>query len=158
MRGKLIAALLGLMLVLTVAPTVSAAEVGASGQCWNDANDGGEDEASVSTEDGVTLPTITGAVFAVVTFVQGTIEDGNPGSACDFPDCGEEPNGPGAEDEDAACDEDSPDRKDYLEVHVDASDEAGVYVQVCYDGEPHPSSPDDASTQHCPESTPNGPA
>lgn len=159
MRTKTTAALLALLLVLTVTPTAAAAEVGASGQCWNSDDDGGQDEASVDTEDGVTIPSITGAVFAVATFVLGTAEDQDAGSACDYQDCGEETAGPGEGDEDDACSDEDPDRKDYLEVHVNATAEADdLYLQVCYDGEPHPNSNEtDPTVQHCPHGTPGGP-
>ncbi|MBW3584216.1 MAG: hypothetical protein KY455_14090 [Euryarchaeota archaeon] len=120
------------------APMVTAEEVGLSGQCYNgDGTQGGKDELRVGT-DGVQLLSVLGAVNALAMFAVGSAEDANTGSACDRYDCG-----PGFED----CDG-RPERKDYLEVHVDGG--LAGYVQVCYEGKPTVST----SGPACPHSPP----
>lgn len=140
------AIIVGMALLFAAVPAAQAAEVGASGQCYDeDANGnraGGDDRARVSTDgtvggtnvvlldiyeplDGGDANPVQSpgeedgeAVEAVVTLALGAALNGNPPqNNCDAPDT-------------------SKDRKDYLEVHVITSDLGGADLQVCYDGSP----------------------
>lgn len=73
----LVPALLSLGLLLAAPALAVPVEVGASGQCWDAAGNGGADEARVAVESDdptgatVVLPSGTGAAAAVVEFLEG---------------------------------------------------------------------------------------
>lgn len=107
MRG-ILAAALGLGLLLGASAAALPVEVGASGQCYDDAGNGGQDEARVALDS-------DDPAGAQVTVLSGT------GAASALAEL--------ATSEAQHCEND--DTLDYLEVHARAGDDM---VQACYDG------------------------
>lgn len=153
MQRKILMAAMAVMLLVAAWPgTAGAAEVGASGQCYDSDKSGGQDETAVNTESGVTILSVTGTANAVVALVDepSKVPSGN---GCDRYDCDNDP-----ESHLESCDTDGdgiPDkqaRRDYLEVHAEGQ---GQSFQVCYDSEFHA-----GQEMNCPTSPggPGGPA
>ncbi len=135
--------LLTALALLTAVPAASSttADAGVSGQCYDDTETGGQDEArvTVDAEEGdvdVIVPEITDpenpgegghAVEALATFATGFAEaqqsDDEDADACDATYYEQD------EEEEWVNDED---RYDYLEASVGVGDDR---VQVCYDGD-----------------------
>lgn len=105
MLGKV---LLGAVLLLAASAAAVPLEAGASGQCYDDAGDGGQDEARVAVDS-------DDPAGAQVTLLTGT------GTAAAVAELATSPN--------QHCEND--DTLDYLEVHARAGD---AFAQACYDG------------------------
>lgn len=149
MKRKLLISTLALLVLVGLGPaTAGAAEVGASGQCYDQDGSGGQDQATVNDDPSVTIPTVTGAANAVIALTDdpAKVPDGD---GCDRYDCDNDPST-----HIESCDTDgdgTPDkvaRKDYLEVHAEGG---GEQAQACYDEEVHA-----GQTYNCPTS-PTGP-
>lgn len=153
MQRKILMAAMAVMLLVAAWPgTAGAAEVGASGQCYDSDQSGGEDETAVNSSSGVTILSVTGTANALVALADDPSKVPS-GNGCDRYDCDNDPDS-----HIESCDTDGdgvPDkqtRKDYLEVHAEGQ---GEQFQVCYDGQSH-----QGSTYACPTSPggPGGPA
>lgn len=106
-----------LMITALLMPFASASyDIGVTGQCYEGDGTGGEDAAGVrgDTVPTVTVPTVTGAVNAVLALVAPPGEPQN-GSGCTGPD--------------------ADGSQDHVEAHAEADVGPSVSVEVCYDSE-----------------------